>query len=92
MDRPVLFQLCFAFWVGIEWTGALQSSSQWGANTSMMRRDRSVNGSVVLHDYMVFLYQTLSKPQSRDFDVSDGAGAANTVTSFVDQGQGLTPI
>ncbi|XP_005751843.1 growth/differentiation factor 6-A [Pundamilia nyererei] len=53
----------------------------------MTRRDRSVNGSVVLHDYMVFLYQTLSKPQSRDFDVSDRAGAANTVTSFVDQGQ-----
>ncbi|CAI5695061.1 growth/differentiation factor 6-A [Oreochromis niloticus] len=87
MDHPVLFQLCFAFWVGMEWTGALQSSSLWGANMSMMRRDRSVNGSVVLHDYMVFLYQTLSKPQSRDFDVSDRAGAANTVTSFVDQGR-----
>ncbi|XP_040917263.1 growth/differentiation factor 6-A [Toxotes jaculatrix] len=68
-----------------EWTGALRS----GSLRRMGKRDRSVNSTVVLHDYMVFLYRTLTKLQPTGISVSRGAGFANTVTSFVDQGQDL---
>lgn len=55
----------------------------------MYRKDPSINGTVVLHDYMVFLYRTLSQLQQREnVNVSRSTGFANTVTSFVDQGNG----
>ncbi|XP_030615067.1 growth/differentiation factor 6-A [Archocentrus centrarchus] len=90
MDLPALSLLCFAFCVGMEWTGTLQSGSPQGAGPNMKRNDGSISGRVVLHDYMLFLYHTLSRVQMRDFNVSGGAGFANTVTSFVDQGRDLS--
>uniref|UniRef100_A0A8C4DUE5 Growth differentiation factor 7 n=2 Tax=Dicentrarchus labrax TaxID=13489 RepID=A0A8C4DUE5_DICLA len=91
MDRAVLALLWVALCVGMEWTrtGALRSGSLRRTDPSVGRRDRPVNDTVVLHDYMVFLYRTLSKLQRRDMNVSRGAGFANTVTSFVDQGKDL---
>ncbi|XP_042292969.1 growth/differentiation factor 6-A [Thunnus maccoyii] len=87
MDRAAASLLWFALWVGMGWTGAPRSASPRRTDTSMRRKDQSVNGSVVLHDYMLYLYRTLSKLQPRDIHISRGAGFANTVTSFVDQGK-----
>ncbi|XP_071767639.2 growth/differentiation factor 6-A [Centroberyx gerrardi] len=66
----------------------LAENSRDGETHGMDREYRSVNSTVALHDYMLFLYRTLSKIQPRDNDsVLRPAGFANTVTSFVDQGK-----
>nr|XP_046269939.1 growth/differentiation factor 6-A [Scatophagus argus] len=87
MDRAVVwFVFCLALCVGMESAGAPQSGPLTRSDTSLWRNDRPVNDSVVLHDYMVFLYRALSKLQRRH----DSRGFANTVTSFVDQGKDLS--
>ncbi|KAM7404107.1 hypothetical protein PAMA_004501 [Pampus argenteus] len=87
MDRAGAPLLWFAVCVGMGWTGAPASGSLRHTDTSMRREDESVNGTVVLHDYMLFLYQTLSRLQPTDINISRGAEFANTVTSFVDRGK-----
>ncbi|XP_053191186.1 growth/differentiation factor 6-A [Scomber japonicus] len=69
------------------WTAAPRSGSLRRTDTSLRREEQSKNGTMVLHDYMLFLYRTLSKLQPRDFHISRGVAFANTVTSFVDQGK-----
>ncbi|XP_019133149.2 growth/differentiation factor 6-A [Larimichthys crocea] len=89
MDRTVLSLLWFALCVGMKSTEALRSAPPRRADTGTWRKDRPVNDTVVLHDYMMFLYRTMSRLQQRDINVLHGAGFANTVTSFVDQGKDL---
>ncbi|KAF3701550.1 Growth/differentiation factor 6-A [Channa argus] len=86
MDRTVASLLWFALCVGMEGSVASQSGSPRGTNISVAREDPWVNDSGVLHDYMVFLYRTLSKAQPGD---RRGAPLVNTVTGFADKGKDL---
>lgn len=54
------------------------------------KRQRLHTGSVVPHEYMVSLYRTLSECERRGLNSSlvRARPRANTVTSFVDQGNG----
>ncbi|KAM4625937.1 growth/differentiation factor 6-A [Polymixia lowei] len=59
-----------------------------GRGLSHLAEDGRKPHVIVLHDYIIFLYQTLSKLQQRDNDIIlRRTGFANTVTSFVDQGK-----
>lgn len=86
MAPVFLFALC----VGMGGAGAARFGSLRSADIGAGAGERSVNGRVVLHDYMVFLYRTLTKLQPRD--MNESRGFANTVTSFVDQGKGWINI
>ncbi|KAK2825860.1 hypothetical protein Q5P01_020074 [Channa striata] len=68
MDRTVASLLCFALCVG----------------TGSPRRTSIREGRGVPHDYMLFLYRTLSEAQP-----GDRRGPVNTVTSFADKGKDL---
>ncbi|KAM3871404.1 growth/differentiation factor 6-A [Diretmus argenteus] len=99
--KTVASLLWFAVCVGMKYNEAWELGSPWRTsdptgpgphlaegNRDGDKKDRSPNGTVVLHDYMVFLYRTLSKLQPRDdASVLRPVGFANTVTSFVDQGK-----
>ncbi|XP_029973375.1 growth/differentiation factor 6-A [Salarias fasciatus] len=80
--RTAASLLCVALCVRAQWSGA-------AARTGERRTDRALNGTVFLHDYMMFLYRTLSTLQPADTHAAGRAGFANTVTSFVDQGKDL---
>uniref|UniRef100_UPI00398E59C6 growth/differentiation factor 5 n=1 Tax=Pristiophorus japonicus TaxID=55135 RepID=UPI00398E59C6 len=62
-----------------------------GAPGAGSRRSRGSAGTpqVTPHDYMLFLYKTLSVAERGGFNVSlqHSAGLANTITSFVDRGE-----
>uniref|UniRef100_A0AAY5L3V4 TGF-beta family profile domain-containing protein n=1 Tax=Esox lucius TaxID=8010 RepID=A0AAY5L3V4_ESOLU len=59
--------------------------------TTVYRKSLPINDTIVPHDYMVSLYRTLSEIESRRLNSSapQTARHANTVTSFVDRGQGI---
>ncbi|XP_029981842.1 growth/differentiation factor 6-A-like [Sphaeramia orbicularis] len=90
MDRAVASVLCFAVCVGLEGTGVLWSGSDPSVvhtHPEHINMDQTGNRTVVLHEYMLFLYQTLSEVQQRDRESLRDPGFANTVRSFVDKGK-----
>ncbi|XP_070698436.1 growth/differentiation factor 6-A [Pempheris klunzingeri] len=82
MDRAVLSLLWIALCVEMESTGPPRDSG-------VGRRERPLNRTVVLHDYMMFLYRSLSDLHRGDAHFPRGGGSANTATSFVDEGADL---
>uniref|UniRef100_A0AAY5LD00 TGF-beta family profile domain-containing protein n=1 Tax=Esox lucius TaxID=8010 RepID=A0AAY5LD00_ESOLU len=102
------FSLCFGNILEAAVLGSLQYPSGMDDNglvshldeqarrkpTTVYRKSLPINDTIVPHDYMVSLYRTLSEIESRRLNSSapQTARHANTVTSFVDRGQGGSTV
>ncbi|XP_041060942.1 growth/differentiation factor 5 [Carcharodon carcharias] len=64
-----------------------KGKAEGGAASALRRAKKTGNPQVTPHDYMLFLYKTLSVAERRGSNSSLQQGAANTITSFVDRGE-----